>query len=531
MIELIAGNIYDNTTNFLKEYQITPIISDEYQFEIDNGSVTLYFNNTILLENMKKGTITLSKENTYKLVITTATANEEFKLLLYPLNNSVVETYPIIYKKGANNKISMKPRKGGTYLFNNVPENMQQDVLNTIIMENKNLSGDCFLTFENQNNTGSNIYMGYRLINENNFDVYVTITNLGYQCSGSWLGEKSWMDYYGLKFPLDIDKFKKEKFIYANKEYDSFSWEKDYLNFDKEYTPSPIKISTYKIPAKKYLYIIGGTSKDNYNDINVKTANVLINQRECINGNVKFKITNGKVKGQLCVYNDATLLNQKDTIIYELTKHGENDDLGGRMGYCKVHGVVDNNTTFTFDDTTLKGNLPVYYTNYYSDNVKEVYTPGEKIKDVTKHLYKDNVYKTHLSSQLHHDYVGTDLIEHITTFNKKKCVLSTYIANPGGNIWDYGNWMIEYQDNQTFVNNGNNTRTIRHYLTNPGSIFYIIKDLKGNIIKTGATCEIATGIIPVFEFEVAPHSKVTYSIQYVLPANDCGSMVHYNELI
>ena len=480
--------------------------------------------------------VVLEQNSIYFISIDTNKPNEDFYLDITP-ENKEVESYPIVIENTGDEfnlntrsqkdpfkpaLIKMKKRKGGTYIYCNVPERLVDEAVDTIIMENNNLTGQCFMTFENQNASSKEaLYMGYRIVNDSENDIYVTIKNVGYQVEGSWLGEKSWMDYYGIKYDIDTDGFdQKQK-----------RWYKNYLNFDKKYEPNPIKPITYLLPKGKYLYVIGGTDKDAYNNINVNnTANLKLYQNHCANGNIMFYITNGTAKGQLCVYEDIDKLN-KDNIVQNLRRYGEKDDLGGRIGYNDHHGVIDCNPVFAISDKTKPGNIKVKYYSYYADTLNKTYKPLEDILDSYPHKVELDCWWSHLSSQLNHKYVGSDMVEHKTIYEGKEVVLSVNRANPAGKIWDYGNWMIEYQENLVIANLGNNDRKFRFYILNGGSLFYIIKDENGNILKKGVTLIHLTGKKEIYEWVVQGHSKSIISVQFVLAANNCGSVQHIVELV
>ena len=112
----------------------------------------------------------------------------------------------------------------------------------------------------------------------------------------------------------------------------------------------------------------------------------------------------------------------------------------------------------------------------------------------------------------------------------KEILLSNYVANPTGKIWDFGNWMIEYQEYCTFVNEGNHSRTVNFYLVNGSSVFYIMKDLENHILKSGATVNVCTGEIPIYSCTIPPKTTKTLVMQFVLPANTGGSVKHYIHL-
>ena len=533
------SNIVDEIFDFEVTYKVFTDFEDEYVLECkDCLEIAIYDENENLVNKASQRIVTLLKANQkYYINLLFKTNNVSFFLNCYPLNKV---TSP--YKQNIENYgndidlfsqdniekptlIESKKRKGGTYIYSNVPESMPQEVVDTIIMENNNLSGDCFMTYEHQNKTGYDyVYMGYRIVNNEDHDIYVTIKNVGYQVDGSWLGEKSWMDYYGVKF--DMERVKN----FSGKAYE---WFDAYLHFDVDYVPSPIKPTTYKIPKGKYIYVIGGTSKDAYKNININnSANLGVKPNCCANANVLFSIVNGKATGQLCVYKDADILNKRN-VVQNMRRYGEHDDFGGRLGVSDHHGVIDSNPLIIINDSSKKGFLKFKYYPVYSDtiDVNGEYQPLQEITDSYPHEFIGDYWATNLSSQYHHDYIGTDMVENTVMFEGKMITLSVNKATPAGKIWDFGNWMIEYQDNCVLVNQTDKEQTLRFYISNLGSLLYIIKDEKGNILKCGATFETCEGLQPIYECKVKAHSKEIVTIVNVLPANNNGSIVHRVELV
>ena len=108
--------------------------------------------------------------------------------------------------------------------------------------------------------------------------------------------------------------------------------------------------------------------------MNIPLLSFILLKGKCANGNVLFSITNGKVKGQLCVYQDIEKLN-KNNIVQNFRKYGEKDDLGGRIGYNDHHGVIDCNPVWAISDKTKPGNLKVKYYSYYADTLNKIYKP------------------------------------------------------------------------------------------------------------------------------------------------------------
>lgn len=526
-------------TNSEKEiiFKVNTSMDNEYFLSIKDAMLTLYNHSDEMIATGNNIYVSLKLNEDYYLKIETKNFNEEFEMICTP-KNKITVPYPLnIENNGKDipltsedpNKcpltpslITMNKRKGGTYIYSNTPEAMPLEVLDSIIMENKNLKGDCFVTIEHQNACRvPHIYMGYRIVNTGKDDVYVTVKNIGYQVDGSWLGEKSWMDYYGVKYEMNPSSFNER----------GRKWFKDYLNFDVNYEPHQIMPTTYRIPSGKFLYIMGGTTSDNLNHINVNnTADQKIGPGCCVNGNMLFTVLNGEAKGQLCAYVEPENIAKDNVTIQNLRKYGENDDLGGRIGDIDHHGVIDTNPIWIFNDATSPRCLPVKYYPYYGD-LKDSYEPFEKIANCSKHEYIGDRWYTHLSSQLHHNYIGEDIVENRTIFNGKEILLTPNAANPAGKVWDFGNWMIEYQENCVFVNQGDFERTLQFNIINGGSLLYIIKDEDGNILKSGATFVSCEGIKPIFEIRIPGHSRKLISVQFVLAANNNGSVEHYVQLI
>ncbi len=512
---------------------------DDYLFNCSEAKeLTIFDINFKKISQGNHFNLSLKKGMEFYIEIETLKSSQEFYLSITSKGSHLSVPYEMMVENNGkdiptstsedkdplkDSLIEMKKRPGGTYIYSNVPESMPLEAIDTILMQNTDISGDCFLTFEHQNCSGlPYVYLGYRLVNHQEEDVYVTIRNVGYQVSGSWLGEKSWMDYYGVKYEMDISSFEGE----------TLQWFKDYLNFDVNYKPKATAPTTYRIPKGKYIYVIGGTSEDAFLNANInETANLKITPHSCANGNAFFTIVKGKATGELCAYVDYHKLNTPNTVVQNFRKYGENDDLGGRIGQIGHHGVIDDNPLWVFNDATPSQNLPVVYYPYYADTLKDNYQPFEKIEGSYKHEYRSDRWFSHLSSQLNHQFIGEDMVEHETIYQGKKVKQSTNIATANGKIWDYGNWMIEYQENCVFVNQGNQDRKLRFYLKNGGSIYYIIKDEKGNILKAGATLLHCTGDKEVYECVISGHSRLVVSVQFVLAANNCGSIEHIVQLI
>ena len=163
-----AGNIVDNTDeNSEKIYKLKAMVTDQYLSNCATATDIIFYDNkgNVIQEQCNNTQIQLTKGQTYFIKIKTASANENFYYQLYPVNNHVVTPYEIntttdLSKFDVSSvdgtviesaEIDYQQRKGGTYLYSNVPESMPSEVLDTILMRHLDLTGECFLTLGSKN--------------------------------------------------------------------------------------------------------------------------------------------------------------------------------------------------------------------------------------------------------------------------------------------------------------------------------------------------------------------------------------------
>ena len=89
-------------------------------------------------------------------------------------------------------EVNYVKREGGTYIYSNNPEQIARSHVGKAFMRNTGLAGEVYVTFEHANYANENIYLGYQLKNDSDHDVYVTVTNVGYQWTGTWFGQLAW---------------------------------------------------------------------------------------------------------------------------------------------------------------------------------------------------------------------------------------------------------------------------------------------------------------------------------------------------
>ena len=105
-----------------------------------------------------------------------------------------------------------------------------------------------------------------------------------------------------------------------------------------------------------------------------------------------------------------------------------------------------------------------------------------------------------------------------------------------GNISNIGNWMVDYMDYFTFVNQGDKDREITINLTNTGSVCVLLRDKHGKLIKSSPMFTLMQKVDKGEEYYlkndftykviVKAHSIKQFIMEYNLLANSCGYVVH-----
>ena len=431
-------------------------------------------------------------------------------------------------------QLSYIKREGGLYINCNNPEKLTDSCLNVALTRNDVSNQEVFFTFEHNNMITGSFYYGYQVINKGSEDVYITVKNIGFQLDGAgcWLGEKEWTDFYNTEFRV------KNLANYTEGQLKNFE---AYFGFCDTYENPNYQPITYRIPAGKHIYVMGGTTKDSYNKINVfQTANKKVSGG-CSNGAVLFEVVGDNVEAAFYAYK-----NPENVQIDNQTHQGyvamQNGHEYGRqlIGYDNCHGVVDANLTWEFSDLTEAQYLPVTYTNYYMDGVKgSGNTPYGKI-DSTAHVQNGREWTTHINPQNNNKAIGTDMTKYYTIDSEGNeiCIDSDHYDGLGYTA-NIGNWMIDYLENYTFVNHGSKDRTVRVSFKNNGSVCVLVRDASGKYIDGTAQFTVCvpassygSAINDAFEYIVVvpAGSVVQFSVEYNLLANSSGNIVHYAEL-
>lgn len=511
-------------------YKMYAPYDDIFEIECNNSSKLSLFNNDkeLLASGENELNVELVKDEIYILVIKTI-ANEDFKIKVKALNNLITYPYELLkpeqyISSGIEGdplipaEIEYKKREGGTYIYSNNPEMIPSTSVNTAFIQDKDLKGDVFMTFEHANWTSSHMYLGYELKNETNQDVYITVTNIGYQNEGTWFGQLAWYDYYNTKFELPEDYFKVPNVISEKYSHLDYAYQ--------NYTPRIFQPTTYRLPAGEKFFVLGGTTKNTYNKINVDgTANKRVPMQRCANGNVRFLVTNGSVTGTMYSYTGHDKLEEiTEAVGYKVG--------GYAAQYCGTGnhaGVIDARIGWEFNDYTGSQTLPVTYTNIYDVNVPKKTTPYKEYNN-TEHINNRTKWMTHLNPQNNHQAVGSDMVDFIChDENGNNVVIDSLHADGSGAPANTANWMIEYQEHYTFVNIGNTDRTIKINYRDHGTLTMIVRDSNtGELIETFYTCGLAGDPISyTYEINVPAHQTINVSLSYSLVACSYGSVIHW----
>lgn len=539
-----------STTHYLK--QIAPY-DDTYKIKTNEyTSCSFYNKNGELIDSVAaktKKSISLKKDDIVYVVakgIENQTIGYEVELqehnALFPYdpinlvdgNSMLAEDKSNIDPLQAAN-VNFKKREGGMYINCNNPEKLKDSSLNKALTRNDVSNKEVFFTFEHNNAITGSFHYGYQVINKGTEDVYVTVKNIGFQLDGAgcWLGEKEWIDFYNTEFRIKgYDNFTESQLATLSAYY-------DFCNTYKSPNNQPI---TYRIPAGKHIYVMGGTTEDSYNNVNVfNTADKKVSGG-CSNGAVLFEVVGDNVEGAFYAYKKYQNVQIDNTTHQGYVTVDDKGNVYGQqyVGYDNCHGVVDANLTWEFSDHTQAQRLPVTYTNYYYDNVKgDGNTPYGEIPS-TPHVNNRTDWVTHINPQNSHAGVGTDMTKYYTVDeNGNKIVIDSDHYDGLGKTANIGNWMIDYIENYTLVNHGSKNRKVVLSFTNTGSVAVVVRDKDGKAVEGTAQYTIYTNATShgspiydmfVYEVVVPANSVLQFSLEYNLLANSNGYVKHTAEL-
>lgn len=517
-------------SNGTRSYVVQAPYTDTYTLTSSTvRSMLLYDNGKVIASGSSRMTVSLTAGECYTLSVVTAASNASFSVETKADNHLVTLPYDVAEPIDTSNfslynnseyyitpaTLNYQKREGGTYIYSNNPEMIPSDAVGDAFIRTEDLTGEVYLTFEHSNAAGRSFYLGYQLKNEGTTDVYVTVTNIGYQTSGTWLGQEAWYDFYNTTFDLADYYDPNDQFNIDN------------YGYDTSYTARVYQPTTYRLPAGEAFYVIGGTTSDAYRGINVDgTANQAVGVNRCATGNVKFYVTGGAVTGTMYCYNSTSQVAAEPAV----TGYRTGAYALQYTGVARHSGVIDNYATWTFNDH-IAGMLPVTYTNFYDANVPASTTPYAAYNS-TAHTHKGAVsWHTHLNPQNLNTAVGTDMVEFtcVDQYGVTRVIDNDH-ADGSGAPANTGNWMIEYQDHFTFVNQGNKARTVRFEMKDSGSLAMLVRDSQtGEVIDATLTAGASVDYSVfsyTYEITIPAHSVKQITLDYLLVGNSAGTVKH-----
>lgn len=385
-------------------------------------------------------------------------------------------------------EIVYRKRSGGVYLYSNNPEKLRNEDKNRSILKYRDLSGDAEFTFEHSNHSDAPLYFGFRLTNMGRKNAEVLVTNVGFQTDGEWLGQRSWSDFYNVKFTLPkyyFDRNGEETFPYGGQ---------DFL----DYTPRVFLPTVYQIPPGRFMYILGGTSADAYRRTDVAgTANRPVYPGRCANGAVKFRVTKGEVTADFLVYEHPQAVQGDLPEQGYIVRRGGVDFGAQYKGADSSLGLIEAQIGWTVGDKTPKGPLAVSYVSAYDEHIGP--EPGEPYACYasTPHRLERREWLTALNPQNDHNAVGTDMmVFRGIRADGTPLIIDNEHADGEGRPANTGNWMVQYHNNYTFINRGQTDRTFRIYADGAlsGALFVLVRNKKGDILD--ARCTISAICVP-----------------------------------
>ncbi len=519
-------------TNGQRTYRVYAPYSDTYSLTSTGTTAVTLSQNGNTLASGTTLSVALTENAEYDLTVTTAGASAAFTVTVVAQNHRVTLPYDVATPTDTTNislnstvqnpltpaEVNYQKREGGTYIYSNNPELIPQDSIGDAFIRTEDLTGEVYFTFEHANYAGTPLYLGYQLKNEGTEDVYVTVLNVGYQAGGTWFGQLAWFDFYNTAFTLPSDYFTSTGAI--SSKYSGLDYA--YQN----YTPRVYQPTTYRLPAGEYFYVIGGTTADAYRGINVdNTANKPLQNQRCANGNVKFAVTGGAVTATFYAYTNAAQVQAEPS----QTGYRTGAYAGQYVGTADHSGVIDNYITWTFNDNIGAGMLPVSYTNYYDSAVPNKTAPYAAYNSTAHTTARATSWMTHLNPQNDNRAVGMDLVEFTCVDEHgNHVVIDNHHADGAGDRANTANWMIEYQDHFTLVNQGNKARTVTLHLKDHGTLAVLMRDsVTGEVLETAYTAGLAeSGNTYSYDVVIPAHSIKQVTLDYLLVACSYGSVTH-----
>lgn len=371
-------------------------------------------------------------------------------------------------------EIHCRKAGNGTFIYANNPEMLAAEDVGQLLMKNEGLTGRCFFTYEHSNHTGAPFFIGYQLRNEEDHPVRVTVTNIGNQVRGEWLGQREWSDFYSLRFDLPADYFLEDgrtvNPIYVGCDY-------------VDYTPQAYVPEVFDVPAGGYLWVIGGTSGDlPFGSLHGKTADQPLLHGRCGNGAVLFTIEGGRMTGMEWCYTDPAQCDPSKPEQGYIVKRGDRVYAEQYKGVDPdAAGLTETEVGWVVNDATKAGRLPVRYTVRRDPDHSSVTEPYAPLH-MQEFIVGSDHWLTSLNPNDNPTAVGTDMMVFhcVTTDGKEVCIDNEHTDGIGRKA-NTGNWMMQNTVNYSLVNAGDRDRTFRVFYRNTGVLAVIVRAESGEV--------------------------------------------------
>lgn len=452
-------------------------------------------------------------------------------------------------------------KRDGAFIYCNNPEKLSTEDVGQALLRNYEMQGDYFFTFEHSNYTEAPFYLGYQLLNTGDTDATVTVTNIGLQVKGEWLGQKSWSDFYNYKFTLPDDYFR------SNGTVNPIYFGCDYIN----YTPRVFQPVTVTIPAGEYIYVLGGTTADASQNTNIgATGNLSVGVGSCANGAVRFNVEGGTIQGTFYCYSDASQVHANPAEQGYIVSRNDVNYAAQYKGTDYEGSLIESTITFVVNDKTRDGKLPVKYEKSYDPSYATKTVPFQEYSMTTKNVVA-NEWQTSLNPNSASDAIGTDMMNFAyIDIDGNPITIDNNHTDGVGEPANTGNWMVQYTDNFNLVNTGNTPKTFKIYKkgATSGALLTMVRNDKGEILdarmkanpyyfesleavfegvnknllieKNGtywfkvadgrAYCDVVNERALVYEITVAPMSMERISVDYLIMGNSNGGISHWVEV-
>jgi len=254
----------------------------------------------------------------------------------------------------------------------------------------------------------------------------------------------------------------------------------------------------------------------------------------CTNAVAKMFITGGEVTGTFyCYRNPEQVAAEPEEQGYICFRNGTQFGLQYK-GVDYVQGLIESNPVFVVNDKVEAGSrLPVTYTQSYDKAA--AYRPNKKYMELNNKEYEfeGHSWCTNINPQGGGRAVGTDMssFECVTTTGETVTIDVNHTDGTGDPA-NLGNWMIDYHDNMTFVNQGDKPRTFTINKSAQGALMAYVAEPDGTVLATKCTIvPLEGGPGPqqweIYEVEVPAHSVKQLTVSFLLMGNSYGNVNHW----